>query len=99
MAEAHTLRYIPPFSSFLTPVESAFSAWKAEVRSKLSDPSVQLSLFSPPTAQTLTTWRQQRLTQIGEEAMPVITRDKCADWQRQCMSFFPKCIDQQDIVV
>ena len=29
ISDVHTMRYLPPYSPFLTPVENAFSAWKS----------------------------------------------------------------------
>ena len=62
-------------------------AWKADVKNRLSDRAVQVSFSSPPNSQTLGNWRHDLLTQIGEEAIPVITSQKCANWQTACPSF------------
>ena len=61
----HHVRFLPAYSPMLTPVENAFSAWKWEVKNRLSDPGLQ-AIFSYPVAAhnrglNLAQWRRHPL--------------------------------------
>ena len=100
LSDAHVIRYLPPYSPFLTPVENAFSAWKSMVKNNISDPSTQRAFANPPDiSQGARSWRQQFLMQHGEAALTIVTAEKCANWQRHCTSVFPRCLREEDILM
>ena len=86
----HYVRFLSAYSPMLAPVENAFSAWKWEVKNRLSDPGEQ-AISDPVAAHNrglnLAQWRRHRLQEIGEAAVPVVTADKVANWQNHCMIF------------
>ena len=87
----------------LTPVENAFSAWKWKVKNQLAEATEQASFSDPDVAHqhgmNLAQWRRTRLQALGEEALSVVTAEKCLAWQNHCMSYFPKCFAMDDILV
>jgi len=100
ISENHVIRYLPAYSPFLTPVENAFSTWKWAIKNSLSDPAVQLNFTnSPDNNLSVGRWRRQLLIEHGEAAIPQITAQKCSNWQQHCTSYFPKCIEQEDILM
>lgn len=99
----HHVRFLPAYSPMLTPVENAFSAWKWAVKNRLSDPGEQAAFSDPQVAHdqgmNLAQWRRHKLQEIGEAAIPVVTAQKVMNWQNHCMSFFPRCLAREDILM
>lgn len=103
LSEHHEVKYLPAYSPMLTPVENAFSAWKWAVKNRLADPAVQ-ALFTDSTEaarhnMNLLQWRRHLLRTHGEDTIPVITQQKCLNWQTHCLSYFPRCLAEEDIFV
>ena len=65
----HILKYLPPYSPQLNPIELRFSFWKAVVKSRLNDQDTQARLNNHQLAvkanSNLSQWRAQILQEVG----------------------------------
>ena len=97
----YEVKFLPAYSPFLNPIESAFSCWKAAVKRGLALPHVQQNVNDRNAAaaagHSLLSWRRQILTNIGQEALTEITPEKCSAWHRHCITYLPRCQDLIDI--
>ena len=100
-SESHTVKYLPPYSPFLTPVENSFSAWKWKIKHDLAE--IQNSFSDREEARehgmNLMQWRRHLLITAGESALSTITAQKCMNWEQHCLSYFPKCFEKSDILM
>ena len=100
--ENHTIRFLPPSSPMLTPIENAFSAWKWSIKNSLATPEMQLRFSDRQLARNsgmnLCQWRRHLLQSSGEQAISVVTEEKCANWQQHCISYFSKCWAKEGIL-
>lgn len=98
----HSIKFLPPYSPMLTPVEHAFSAWKWSVKNILSVPENQQNFSDLQQAHAqgmnMGQWRRHHLKRFGEQSLVVITAEKCHNWQQHCLSYFPKCLENEDIM-
>jgi transposase len=101
LSDNHVIKFLPPYSRMLTPVEHAFSAWKWSVKNRIAEPAEQASFTRPEAAQNQrmnrAQWRRHRLQVLGQESLPVITAEKCVAWQNHCTTYFPRCLALEDI--
>uniref|UniRef100_A0A1I8HBM9 Uncharacterized protein n=1 Tax=Macrostomum lignano TaxID=282301 RepID=A0A1I8HBM9_9PLAT len=85
---------------FLTPVESAISAWKAAIKSELSD---SREVFINPSdearaGRTLAEYRRDELMRFADLTVnDSVTQDKCIQWYNHCFSFVPRCLARMHI--
>lgn len=100
--EQHHVKYLPPDSPMLNPVEEAFSAWKAVVKSELEKPEMQQLIFDHETARqqglTLSSWRKDLLQEIAQDALSALTVEKCDTWCTHTLTFLPLCHQMADIL-
>ena len=79
----------------LTPVENTFSSWKADLKNPLSEPSAQEGMRRGNDS--VGSLRRQQRLKYGETALHTVTQPMCEHWQQHCSTFFPKCINEEDI--
>jgi transposase len=95
------LKYLPPYSPPLNPIEEAFSSWKAVVKSNLSLPEVHSTVIDSEAAaahgMTLHQWRIHHLLNIGTQSIPTITQVKCQRFFNRSVTFLHKCLNSEDI--
>ena len=95
---AHVVKFLPPHSPFLNPIENSFSAWKSVVKNKLSSEEIQRILQADNDHQETKAARRRRiLTEVGTEAIATITAEKCQAWYRHSMTYLPKCQGLEDV--
>lgn len=94
---AHVVKFLPPHSPFLNPIENCFSAWKWTVKNKLSTEEIQRTLHADNDHETKAARRRRILTEVGTEAIATITPDKCQAWYRHSLTYLPKCQGLNDI--
>ena len=96
----HILKFLPPYSPALNPIEEAFSTWKWSVKNELARAEVQLRINDRSAAtamgSNLMDYRRGILQQIGESALPCITSNTILQWHHHSLSFFPKCQNRED---
>ena len=83
----HIVRNLPPYSSFLNPVENAISAYKSSVKNMLEE-------IRPQLLQEGHDVRMARLTQLSEKAT---TPEKALHWYNLTQQHFPACINQINV--
>jgi hypothetical protein len=88
--DEHQIRYLPPYSPFLNPIEAAFSALKAEVKNKMNAPGINPGYTYPE--------RRSFLLNTIITALPVITTPKCRSYYQHSFSFLAKCMQRVDIL-
>lgn len=94
-----TIRRLPPYSPFLTPVENAISCWKAAVKRELA---AHQQLFIAPTAEqlggrTMTAHRKETLVAMVQQTAHCVTADKCNAWFNHIFTYVPRCLARQAI--
>ena len=76
----HILKYLPPYSPQLNPIELRFSFWKAVVKSRLNDQDTQARLNNHQLAveanSNLSQWRAQIQQEVGQSCLSVVTAQK-----------------------
>jgi hypothetical protein len=87
--EEHSLVYLPPYSPFLNPIEAAFSVLKTEIKSKLSSLDNPMPFTYPE--------RRAVLQQVICSSLHVVTAPKCRSFYHHSSSFYPKCIQKENI--
>ena len=99
--EHHFIRRLPPYSPFLNPTENAGSAYKAAVKRSLSEPARRAEFHDLAAATAaglnLHQHRLRILKRVSEEAMEVITANKCAHWFDHSCNYLLRCVHEQDI--
>ncbi len=99
--EGITMKYLPAYSSPLNPIEEAFSAWKAAVKQKLSEPAVLEQVMSGEQAaaagMNLHQWRLHHLVRIAKECVPTVTQGKCLRFFNHSVGFLHRCLNSEDI--
>jgi transposase len=88
--QEHSIRFLPPYSPFLNPIEAAFSALKAEVKARLSAPGFNVGYTHPE--------RRVTLLNTITSALPVVTASKCQAFYRHSYTFLARCIQKVDIL-
>jgi hypothetical protein len=86
----HTIRYLPPYSPFLNPIEAAFSAFKADVKARWNAPGFIKGYAYPEC--------RSALISVLESSLNVITAVKCRAFYRHSSSYMAKCIQKTDIL-
>lgn len=97
----HTVKFLPPYSPMLTPIENSFSTWKWALKNKLSEPTAQARFANVTEAATnnmnLAQWRRHLLITFGEESLIVITPPKCLAWYNHAMTYLAKCMSLENM--
>lgn len=83
------VRYLPPYSPFLNPIEECFSKWKGLITQDLSS--------NVPDAPENTEAKYFRLTTAAEKAMNNIRQEDCFNWNIHSKSFWHDCHVGNDI--
>lgn len=79
------LKYLPPYSPFLNPIEECFSKWKDIIKEDLA--------AHVPSAPESTQDKHRRMTVAAERAMNAITPSDCLGWNSHSKSFWADCRD------
>ena len=88
--QSHHTKRLPPYSSFLNPIEEMFSFLKTRIPSKLAAHSdFHLQLNSSAKIEWLRNEIKQCLVHIDET--------KCKTWIKHSKTFYPKCILEENI--
>jgi transposase len=88
--QEHTMVYLPPYSPFLNPIESAFSALKADMKERLTQPGFHAGYTQPQ--------RRASLMNLIVSGLPVINAQKCHSFYRHSYSFMARCIEKVNIL-
>jgi transposase len=88
--EEHCMVYLPPYSPFLNPIESAFSALKAAIKERISSPGFNAGYTQPQ--------RRDALINVIKSELNVINAEKCRSFYRHSFSFMARCIEKLDIL-
>lgn len=91
------MKFLPPYSSPLNPIEEAFSVWKSALKARLSTPENQAILANPGPGYSLHQWRLLHLQQLGALCLPAITVEKCHHLYNHSLAFLHKCLHNEDI--
>lgn len=86
----HQIVYLPPYSPFLNPIESAFSVLKAEVKKKLASLTTSLPFIYSE--------RRNQLENVIMSSFNVVTPEKCRSFFQHSATFFPNCLQKQNIL-
>lgn len=101
LGHSHEMHALPKYSPVLNITERAISCLKSHAKRRLSDPSVQAHFHSHIAAaqagKTLHRHRMDNLRTIIEACMPEITVEKCSQWFNHMFSYFPACMNKNDI--
>lgn len=96
-----SVKYLPPYSSPLNPIEEAFSSWKAVVKQTLSEPSIQAQVMDKDIAGelgfSLHQMRQLYLQHVGTECLSTLTPEKCQRFVNHSINFLYRCMNSEDI--
>ena len=97
----HTLKFLPPYSPMLKPIEECFSIWKSQVKAELALPDTVSRVNDSSAAQAMGANMQEYrlgiLKQVGQTALGCITNQKIINFYLHSMSFFPKCQNKEDV--
>jgi hypothetical protein len=88
--DEHHIKFLPPYSPFLNPIEAAFSVLKAEVKGRMNAPGGHIGFTYPQ--------RRETLLNIISGSLEVVTPHKCLSFFRHSSSFLAKCIEKVDIL-
>ena len=92
------LKYLPPYSPFLNPIENCFSVLKNYMKHRLND-----SVGTCTTANAhrqgfiLVAFRERFLMEAVNAALPFITASVVENCYRHATSYLPRCIDKTAI--
>ncbi len=97
----HTIKYLPPYSPMLNPIENAFSCLKASTQRLLNQRMAEIldRQAAANAGLTLTAYRMRILEDLVEGSVAVITQEKTANWHRHVFGFLPACTAMDDIVM
>lgn len=100
--ENHTIHYLPRYSPFLNCAEMAGSCMKSCAKRALTDPVIQAELNNNERANQLHQSLQgYRLNILRREMMKAllqeITKEKCQHWFNHCLTYAPRCMNNEDI--
>lgn len=95
--DLHQVKFLPPCSPFLNPIEAAFSSWKAVVKRNALPQTLAL-LNQIDGQETKSARRRRVLMEIGEDAVQTITPNKCESWFRHSLTYLPQCQRLDDII-
>ena len=95
------LRYLPPYSPFLNPIENCFSVIKMKIRELLREEAVQRRISTVPIGMTAAHHRQTILhnlcTSVLQDGVS-ITGDVVANMAEHVMTYMHRCSTRQDII-
>jgi len=96
----HHLKYLPPYTPQLNPIELCFSIWKSDVKNVLTATETQARLSNFQQAAdaqvSMTTWRGQILKEIGQTSLTTITPHKVLRCYNHIMPFLYKAQHEED---
>ena len=82
--DQHHVRYLPPHSPSLNPIEEAFSCWKASVKNELAHVEVHSRIVyrsaTIAMGSNLMDYRRGILHEISQSALPCLTSSKITNW-------------------
>ena len=95
------LKKLPPYSPFLNIVEQAISSLKAAIKADISRPEIQREMNKRGEARRqgipLGHYRTQLLMEALQRNAGTITVAKCTQWFRFMQTYFPRCINREEI--
>lgn len=95
------IKFLPPYSPPLNPIEEAFSCWKADLKSILSQPHIHALVTDGEAAtnagMTMQQWRSYHLRQLGINSLLTITHTKCQNFMNHSLGFLHRCLNSEDI--
>ena len=95
-----SIKRLPKYSSFLNPIEMAFSSWKAALKRELASKQ-DLFINIPETqlqGRSLKLYRFEMVKKVIEDQAVVIDTAKCKEWHNNAMTFIPICIVEAEIL-
>ena len=97
----HTVKFLPPYSPVLNPIEEAFSCWKYTVKNQLAQPDYQRRIHDSSAAaemgSSMVQYRRGILEEVAESSLNEITSEKIVSWYNHSFSFFSKCINKENV--
>lgn len=101
LSSNHIVKFLPPYSPVLTPIENSFSTWKWALKNKLAEPETQARFSNVAEVaanhMNLAQWRRHLLISFGEESLIVVTQAKCLAWYNHAMTYLGKCMDRENM--
>ena len=96
------LRMLPPHSPFLNPTEQAHSAFKFEVKSRLTRPEIQEEIHDyggqrHQLGVNLQQWRSRILLRVARDSLGSVTVAKCQNWCGRVLRYIPACQNREII--
>ena len=96
----HQVKFLPPYSPFLNPIENCFSVLKADAKQRLAH--MQEIVDSPALAREngmgLVEWRTHCLIREVSRAMAAITPETVSAMYREADSFLFRCLNGDAIL-
>lgn len=93
------VQWLAPYSPFLNPCEEAFSAWKANLKSQISNPVFTEIINNPLEAlnanMNMEQWRCYQMTAVGEHCLKYITAAKSFMWFSHMQTFLLPCLNDE----
>ena len=97
----HQLKFLPPYSPMLNPIEEAFSAWKAVVKRELALPDTIARINDNSAAfamgSNLADYHRGILQQIGHSSLSNLTIKKIVNWHNHSLSFCVRCQNKESL--
>ena len=97
--EDHKIKYLPPYSPFLNPIENCFSVLKADLKQRLN--VIQETVCSQREANragmSMIAWREHILSREIMQSMEKITQTIVENNYRKSNSYLEQCMTQADI--
>ena len=94
------MKFLPPWSPFLNPIENCFSTLKAHIKNRLKDIADSCTLVAARRAgRTLRRHREVVLQQAMEICIPVVNEQIVSANYRHANSYLLKCLNKDDIIV
>jgi len=96
----HEMKFLPPYSPQLNPIEMCFSSWKAHVKRQLNSPSNQERIGDRSSAasagMSLQLWRANILKEIGQESLSSVTSQLVLNCYQHIFPFLLKGQREED---
>ena len=93
------VKYLPPYSPFLNPIENCFSVFKSYVKQFVNEESSNCTTErARAMGTTQVALRERALRGAIQFAMPRVTKEIVADNYRNSNSYLGRCFDREDIL-
>lgn len=92
------IRFLPPYSPFLNPIENTFSVIKASIKRQLAQIRENEEEQARNEHLTLVAYRERKLRRIIINSLDEVTPELCNNEFNHVFRFIPRCIALEDML-